>query len=172
MNFDLPPSLANLRQDISSWPAIRHRIAGGWSYLLTAVAFLAVVIPVLLTGLVTLLVNLGRLLVWLAGLLESIGSYLQQARPALEHTPQDDPALEPLARLIDTPEELTALQALVDGTSSDIPVEGYVIAMPSSPIPESPVPDSHVTASRPRTRKRSAAGSKRTTPAGSGFGAA
>ncbi len=194
MNFDLPPTLTSLRQDLASWPAIRHRLLGGWSYVLTAIAFLAVAVPMLLSGLVTLLVNLGRLLVWLAGLLESIGSYLQQARPTLEQTPHDDPALMPLSRLVDSPEQAHRLSALIDSTdellldaavrasvdsmqlvndaSPDIPVEGYVIAMPSSPIPDSPVPGSHVTASRTRTRKRSASGSKRTTPAGFNAGPA
>jgi hypothetical protein len=194
MNFDLPPTLTSLRQDITSWPAIRHRLLGGWSYVLTAIAFLAVAVPMLLSGLVTLLVNLGRLLVWLAGLLDSIGSYLQQARPTLEQTPHDDPALEPLARLVDSHEQAHRLSELIDSTDGllvdaavrasiesmqlvddanpEIPIEGYVIAMPSSSVPDSPVPDSHVAASRPRTRKRSASGSKRTTPAGFNAGPA
>lgn len=202
MNLDY----AQLRSDLTHWPALRHRLLGGWSYVLTAAAFLAVVLPILSAilwgGLLGLLVNLGRLLVWTAGLLQSIGTTLQQAQPelAVELVKTSEalgqttaPAPDLLARLADSPEQAHRLGALIDSTDEllidaavrasiesmqlvddanpKIPIEGYVIAMPSSPVP-----DSHVTASRPRSRKRSANGSKQTTASGSaprsGFGPA
>jgi hypothetical protein len=151
----------SLPTDWSDWPAIQYRLRGGRNAVITTLAFIAVIIPILWSGLLVTVAGFGRLLLHVSRLLTAAGEVLQEAEAPANRDPDQVPDRVVI-------HAIEHLELVDDSTNPDELGGGYVVAMPSCPLPEKSHATLHERPQRQTSRKRSP-GAGRKTSARRGF---